>query len=300
MGIKLKWDSQTDQHLDSVEIYRSDKPIDPNSPGTPVATLAGDAVAWEDTNVRVGNTYYYSVAVVKGSNRSFAANQTQGYYSNLGPGPSKVIRGDWLRGYFGEIAPTEWATVTDVTDKIKAQLKSVVGITLAVNTTDIWYKFVYKGKILIIPNRQLITSSNWQNGYNAGFIYGTNDFGKTPTGDAGNVNQLTIIEVSGQRYIARAIRLSDKPFTQYLTDAADFNDSEWKGTYARLRVDPTALTDATIQPRLSDAASINGTGSAHMADTTKLATVSNTAPETLTSAVKTGSINWMVVLELIP
>ncbi|ANZ48735.1 putative virion structural protein [Erwinia phage vB_EamM_ChrisDB] len=300
MGIKLKWDDQADQQLDAIEIYRSDTQIDENNPGTPIVVLGGDAVEWEDDSVRIGNTYYYSIAVVKGSNRSFAANQTQGYYSNLGPGPSKVIRGDWVRGYFGEITPTEWATVTDITDKIKAKLKSVVGITLATNTSDIWYKFVYKGKILLIPNRQLITSSNWQNGYNAGFIYGTDDFGKTPEGDAGNVNQLTVIEVGGYQFIARAIRLSDKPTTEYLTAAADFNDSEWKSTYARLRNDAAALTDPTIQPRVSDLGSINGTGSAHMADATKLATVSNTAPEVLTSAVKTASINWMVVLELIP
>ncbi|ANZ48999.1 putative virion structural protein [Erwinia phage Derbicus] len=300
MGIQLNWDSQTDQNLDAIEIYRSDKPIDENNPGSPIATLAGDAVGYNDTNVRVGNTYYYVIAVVKGGNRSFTANQTQGYYSNLGPGGQVITRGDWVRGYFGEMTTTEWVTVLDVTNKIKDQLKSLTGITLRTDTNNLWYKFVYKGKILFIPSVQMITSTNWQNGYNAGFIYGTDDFGKTPDGDAGNVNQRVVIELGGYQFIARAIRLSDKPTTQYLTDPLDFNDSEWKGTYARLRADAAALTDATIQTRIGDLGSVVGTGSAHMADTTNLATVSNSAPETLTKAVKTASINWMVVLELLP
>ncbi|ANZ50344.1 putative virion structural protein [Erwinia phage vB_EamM_Phobos] len=300
MGITIEWDNQADQQLDAIEVYRSTSPIDENSPGVPIATLSGTDRQYIDNDVRVGNTYYYRVAVKKGENRSFGANQTQGYYSNLGPGPQKVIRGDWVRGFFGEIPPVEWTTVTDVTDKIKAQLKSLTGITLASNTGAIWYKFVYKGKILFLPSLQMIVSNNWQNGYNAGFIYGVDGFGSTPDGDAGAVNQLTVIEVAGQQYIVRAIRLSDKPTSQYLTDPLDFNDSEWKSTYARLRTDNAALTDPTIQPRFNDLGSIVGTGSAHMADATSLATVSNSTPETLTKALKTSSISWMVVLELIP
>lgn len=299
MGITIKWDDQTDQALDAVEIYRSTTKIDENNPGQPIASLPGDAVLYEDTGVLVGNTYHYRVALVKGQNRVFGAEQTQGYYSNLGPGPQKVIRGDWVAGFFGEYLPVDFVTHADVANKIKAAVKNTTGISFSTSTGGNWYKFVYKGKILYIPSVQLLTSNNWQNGYNAGFIYGSDDFGKTPDGDAGNVNQQTIIEINGDQYLVRSIRLSDKPTTHYLTDPVEFFDSEWKATYARLRADGTALTDPTMWPRVNDLSSINGTGSPHMADSASFAAVSNSAPETLTKTAKTSSIGWMVLLELL-
>ncbi len=299
MGITIKWDDQTDQALDAVEIYRSTTKIDENNPGQPIASLPGDAVLYEDTGVLVGNTYHYRVALVKGQNRVFGAEQTQGYYSNLGPGPQKVIRGDWVAGFFGEYLPVDFVTHADVANKIKAAVKNTTGISFSTSTGGNWYKFVYKGKILYIPSVQLLTSTNWTTGYNAGFIFGTDDFGNSPTGVPGAVNQRCIIEIGGLQYIARAIRLSDKPTTQYLTDPLDFNDSEWKGTYARLRADGAAITDATVQPRMNDLSNLNSTGSAHQADTTNYASVAASTPETLGKSLKTSGISWMVVLELL-
>lgn len=298
MGITINWDDQTDQALDVIEVYRSTSPIDINNPGTPIATLAADVRSYEDTGVKVGNTYYYCVAVVKGANRSFGAVQSQGYYANLGPGPQKILRGDWVRGYFGEMSPTEWVTPADVANKIKAAVKSTAGLSFTTSTGSLWYKFVYKGKILFIPNLNLVTSNNWQTAYNAGFIFGTDDFGNSPTGVPGAVNQRCIIEIGGLQYIARAIRLSDKPTTQYLTDQLDFNDSEWKGTYARLRADGAAITDATIQPRVNDLSSINSTGGVHMADANNYAAGNASSPEVLGKASKTSGVSWLVILEL--
>ncbi|ANZ49801.1 putative virion structural protein [Erwinia phage Machina] len=299
MGITINWDDQTDQALDAIEVYRSTSPIDINNPGTPIATLAGTARSYEDTAVKVGNTYYYCVAVKKGGNRSFGAVQTQGYYANLGPGPQRLLRGDWVRGYFGEMSPADWVTPADVANKIKDALKSTTGITFTTSTGSIWFKFIYKGKILFIPNLNLLNSSNWTTGYNAGFIFGTDDFGNSPTGVPGAVNQRCVIEIAGLQYIARAIRLSEKPTTQYLTDQLDFNDSEWKSTYARLRADGLAITDPTVQPRVNDLSSLNSTGSAHMADANNSAAVISSAPETLGKTPKTSGIGWMVVLELL-
>lgn len=299
MGIKLNWDDQSDQALDAIEIYRSLSPIDENSPGTPIATLPGTARSYDDGDVLNGNVYYYRVAVKKGSNRSFGAQQTQGYFANLGPGPQKVIRGDWIRGYFGEIANADWVTPTDVVDKIKAQLRSLTGLTFATNSPT-WYKFIYKGKILFFPSNNLITSGNWQQAYNAGFIYGVDGFGTTPSGAAGAVNQKVVIEIGGYQFLVRAVRLSDKPTTQYLTAAADFNDCEWKGTFARLRADANVMTDPTIQPRFSDAVSIPASACAHLADASSVAVVNTAAPETLAKTALTASLSWMVLLELIP
>ncbi|ANZ48457.1 putative virion structural protein [Erwinia phage vB_EamM_Caitlin] len=298
MGITISWDDQTDQALDAIEVYRSTSPIDINNPGTPLVSLPGDARSYEDNAVKVGNTYYYCVTVKKGENRSFGAVQTQGYYSNLGPGPQKLLRGDWVRGFFGEMSPIDWVTPADVANKIKAALKSTTGISFTTTTGSTWYKFVYKGKILFIPNVNLLTS-NWQNGYNAGFIYGTDDFGDSPTGAPGAVNQRCVIEIGGVQFLARSIRLSDKPVTEYLTDPLDFNDSEWKSTYARLRADGNAITDTAIQPRFNDLSSLNGTSSPHMADVNNVASVNASAPEVLAKTAKTSSTNWMVVLELL-
>ena len=78
MGIKLNWDDQTDQNLDAVEIYRTTTPFDPNNPGTPLATLPGDATSYEDNTVSVGNTYYYTVAVKKGGRSIFRGDTNTG------------------------------------------------------------------------------------------------------------------------------------------------------------------------------------------------------------------------------
>lgn len=299
MGIKLNWDDQSDQALDAIEVYRSLTPIDENSPGTPIATLAGTARSYDDINVLNGNVYYYRVAVVKGSNRSFGAQQTQGYFANLGPGPQKILRGDWVRGYFGEIANADWVTPSDVVDKIKAQLRSLAGLSFTTSSTA-WYKFIYKGKILFFPVNNLITSNNWQSAYNAGFIYGVDGFGETPSGAAGSVNQKVVIEVGGYQFLVRAVKLSDKPTTQYLTAAADFNDGEWKSTFARLRTDANVLTDPTIMPRFSDLTALPASACPHLADASSVAVVNAAAPETLAKTALTASLNWMVLLELIP
>ncbi|QVW55323.1 hypothetical protein pEaSNUABM29_00283 [Erwinia phage pEa_SNUABM_29] len=300
MGITIKWDDQTDQNLDAVEVYRSESPIDENNPGTPIATLAGDVTEYEDNGVRVGNTYYYTVAVVKAGNRSFGANQTQGYYSNLGPGPDKVIRGDWVRGYFGEITPTEWVTPVDVANKIKDQLKNLTGMSFATSTSGTWYKFVYKGKILLACNVALVSANNWTNLYNSGFVFGTDDFGQSPTGEPGAVNQQCIIEIGGYQFIARGIRMSDKPFTEYITAQEDFNNSEWKSTYARLKQDGNALTDPTILPRFNDATSSLASIGAHAYDATNQVGVAAATPEILGKTAKTASQAVLVVLELLP
>ncbi|QVW28676.1 putative virion structural protein [Erwinia phage pEa_SNUABM_8] len=299
MGITIKWDSQADQNLDAIEVYRSTSRIDENNPGTPIATLAATATEYVDNNVRVGNTYYYSVAVVKGANRSFGANQTQGYYSNLGPGPQKVIRGDWVRGYFGEMTPAEWVTPVDVANKIKDQLKSVVGMSFATSTSGTWFKFVYKGKIILVNTTALVSATNWTNMYNAGFIYGTDDFGKTPTGDAGAVNQRCVIEVGGYQFLVRGVRMSDKPFTEYITTQEDFNKSEWKSTYARLKSDSAALTDPTILPRFNDNGTSLASVSAHAFDATNQVSIAAATPEVLGKAAKTGTQPVLVVLELL-
>lgn len=60
MAIKLKW---TDPNLseEGTRIYRSDSPIDPNNLPPPVGTVGPNVTEWEDSDILVGNTYYYRV-----------------------------------------------------------------------------------------------------------------------------------------------------------------------------------------------------------------------------------------------
>lgn len=298
MGIKLNWDDQTDQNLDAVEIYRTTVPFDPNNPGSPLVTLAGDATSYEDNAVNVGNTYYYTVAVKKGDDRSFAATQTQGYYSNLGPGPKTILRGDWTCGYFGEIPNADWVSPVDVVEKIKVVLNSITGLSFTTNSAN-WHKFVYQGKIFFTPSGQLITST-WQNAYNAGFLFGEDGFGELPTGPAGNVNQKKVIEIDGQRYLVRPMRMTNKPTTQYLTTQEDFFDGEWKATFARLRTDANALTDPMIRPRFNDYGSLPYCGGPHLASASATATADSRNVELIATTALTATVNWLIVLELIP
>lgn len=298
MGIRLNWDDQSDQNLDAIEIYRGLSAINPNDPGTPLVSLPGTAIEYEDTTVQNGNTYHYCVAVVKGTDRSFAENQQVGYYANLGPGAAVPLRGDWVRGYFGEIMNADWVTPVEVVDKIKLALKTLTGITFT-TTSDRWYKFIYKGKVFFAPTTQLMAST-WQNAYNAGFLFGEDGVGALPTGAAGAVNQKTVIELGGNQFLVRPIRMTDKPTTQYLTSADDFFDGEWKSTYVRLRADANAITDPMIRPRFCDLTTVPPCAGPHLATATTVASVNGTAVEVIASTAIATSVNWMIVLELIP
>jgi hypothetical protein len=167
MSIRLTWRGDNAAIADNIIIYRDTVPILAEALPAPLATLAGNAVTYDDTDVVRGTLYYYRIAAVKDTNVMLTDNQLHGYFPDSGPGPQKIIRGDWKRGYFGRIAVADFLSITDV--------KTLSGFSTGTFQTDAtltyWLKFVIDGKILFMPGTYMCSNISWKNLYDAGFVY---------------------------------------------------------------------------------------------------------------------------------
>lgn len=115
-----------------------------------------------------------------------------------GPGPQAVVAGDGNLGYYGEVPDTEVLMVTD----LLSQIPELNFGTLA-GTSITWLKFSYQGKIYYIPKQPVIRRMSWNQLYNAGLIYGTDDFGLANTGY--QANQLRIVKSGSYTFKVRTI-----------------------------------------------------------------------------------------------
>ena len=115
-----------------------------------------------------------------------------------GPGPQAVVAGDGNLGYYGEVPDTKVLTVTD----LLSQIPELNFGTLA-GTSITWLKFSYQGKIYYIPKQPVIRQMSWNQLYNAGLIYGTDDFGLANTGY--QANQLRIVKSGSYTFKVRTI-----------------------------------------------------------------------------------------------
>ncbi|AXF51138.1 putative virion structural protein 14 [Salmonella phage SPAsTU] len=293
MGIKLRWNDQSAQQLDAIEIYRSANVIDISNPGAPYKTLAGTAVEFEDTDVRNKELWHYRLAAVKGEERAWGEDQVGGYFSETGPGRDTPLRGTWAAGFMEMLPVADFITGPDLRLKVPA-----LGTWGSAWNPSYWFKMVHNGNIIYVPDSNIVTAT-WNELYNAGLVYGTNDFGKTPLGDAGAVNQRTVIEINGLEYILRLPRISAKPTSEYITGTADMQGSEWKDVISRLN-SSTISNDPSARTRLFDTTSGWITISPHW---TKENTASNVVAannEVLGAGIAIGTrATVMLVLELV-
>lgn len=143
MGAKLAWKNRGTVALDSIEVWRA---TTKTGTMTKVATLAGDALSYEDTTAPLNKVSYYSIVSVKGSGRTGTPPTAIGYFTNTGPGPKNLIMGDWDFGYFGEL--TDMSQIPNFTE-----LGAAMGTTAsaAANLTK-FFKWIINGKIIFIPD----------------------------------------------------------------------------------------------------------------------------------------------------
>lgn len=98
-------------------------------------------------------------------------------YSDSGPGNKTLLFGNEQLGYFGEVTESELIS--------RQELSSLTGfapiLPNAAATGKIWLKFFFKGKIIYIAKMPFASGSSWNDFYNAGLVYGTNDNGKYPS-----------------------------------------------------------------------------------------------------------------------
>lgn len=232
MTIRLSWPSQADKALTGIEIYRKvgwNATLDIYNPGTPLATLAGTATEFvEDVaNLTSKTIYKYWVAAVKGSERLFSQPITQGFYLDTGPGPQTIRRGDWSVGYFGTVTSADFFN----TPEIKLLIPAARG-NLFQYDTAMWYKFVYKGRIIFVPSTRHGSSYTFNDAYAQGMAYGTDDNGAiVPTGRT-PIKQDARITKDGRTYRIRLPWVLD--YDTVNGASGDYNNGEWRNTMGRM------------------------------------------------------------------
>ncbi|QXO09595.1 hypothetical protein pEaSNUABM11_00171 [Erwinia phage pEa_SNUABM_11] len=233
MTIRVSWPSQADKALTSIEIYRKvghSATIDVNNPGTPIATVAGTATQYvEDVaNLTEKTVYTYWVAAVKGTERLFSAPIVQGFYLDTGPGPQKLLMGDWYAGYFGFVSTTDFASRDDIIGASGGLTAAQIAMFNASGFTG-WYKFVFKGRILFFPNKATGYNTIHQT-YNAGLVYGVDGNGSiVPTSGVATA-QNAMFTKNGYRYRVRLPYYTDYD----KTNGTDYDSGEWRNTMARM------------------------------------------------------------------
>ncbi|ANZ48726.1 putative virion structural protein [Erwinia phage vB_EamM_ChrisDB] len=232
MTIRLSWPTQVDKALTGIEIYRKtgwDATIDVYNPGVPLATLAGNATEFVENvaNLTSKTIYKYWVAAVKGTERLFSQPITQGFYLDTGPGPQTLKRGDWYAGYFGTLTNAEFFNTTE----IKQLLPAARG-NLFQYDPQLWYKFVYKGRIIFVPSSRHATGYSFINAYAQGMAYGTDDNGVIVPSGAAATKQDAKISKDGRTYRIRLPYALD--YAAAIGSSGDYNSGEWRNTMGRM------------------------------------------------------------------
>ncbi len=170
MSNKLTW-KNPNTLADSIVIYRSTSKIDKSALPAPLATLAKTEVEYIDTTNLLNVPYYYRIGRVSGLDIALSPNICLQERSELGAGPTTLLRGDFETGYFGSVSAADFFTT--------AELTTAVGLSTAnssiVEANPTWHKFAHNGKIKYLPNKVLRvgTGINFFSLYNLGAAFGT-------------------------------------------------------------------------------------------------------------------------------
>jgi len=229
MSITLSWKQQPRQTLDSIEIYRFADPRATPNPlalGTPLAVLPGDATSYVDNTVANYTTYQYRIVSVKGSDKSMGFPIVQGYFPQTGPGPQELLRGDWYCGYFGTLSNTEFFLSAN-------EFNGLFGNAIWSYSPLLFHKFVFRGKILFIPDTQTAQNTPWRT-YAAGVMYAVEGNGPlVPVGYNGVSQRKTVVK-NGYEYIVRLPLLMEGAYNASWNQPVNYNSGEWYNTMGRL------------------------------------------------------------------
>lgn len=299
MSITLNWPSQSAQGLSAIEVYRDTKRIDVANPGTPLATLLSTAESYVDDTVIENVNYFYSVAAVKGGNRTFSAIRCIPYLAKWGPADTGgyLPKGDMDAALLGWVANTHlpdptalWGLLPDISAFTKG-------------TWGGWWKFIHMGKVMFISDNLGITASYNQLN-NLGLLFGENDPAKLPSWAAASIDHKRVITFGENEYIVRMPKLSPLALSQYVTAPDQTVNSELRDTIARLYLSSTVTGSAknTAKERFGESAGILTSLTQHLASATTAVRMGGTAnqnEEIVTTPLATAvAARW--VLELVP
>jgi hypothetical protein len=243
MSVRLTWPPVNAALADSIKIYRSTTPIPENNLPAAFATLAGNAELWDDTAIARNTVMYYRVGQTRGSEELVSPQLIYGHYPDSGPGPQKLLRGDWNLGYFGFVPIAQFFSASSYLSALN--LSASLGTTQADWVTG-WHKFIHKGKIVYIPNNVVVTNTSWAQLYNAGLVFGMDNTGVAPYPITQNLNVPALVNQNKQvvfgayTFRVRLPNYSNKALDQYVTSDADKVDSEWNQLMTRVGLTTTS------------------------------------------------------------
>lgn len=310
MAVKLNWTNPAD--ASKVTIYRALAPIKHNALPAPLAELGPTDVEYSDATA-VRNTVYHYVVAVERSDGTVRMSQSQshGYFPDTGLGPAGLLRGDFNEGYFGTISSAEFFNSGTLAAAMRLVSPQVDSYFSWANSAPVWDKFALDGKILLIP-RTCIALVQPRHVYYTGFMYGTDDNGKYPSGSSiaslGIANQKRIVERDGYRYRVRTLRGStkdtDQPVDISSPETPDLVNSEYCRTKGRMCRDQYSYSSG--RPRWGmQAASVTTTNVSTGSLTTAVATNNscitrgtNSTVDAFGSYSVSTSLPWAPVLEL--
>lgn len=316
MSIKITW-TPMGGTPDTLKLYWSPTPFTYDSlPGT-VIVFSNTVTEYTDVTVPANTLRYYMVEATKaGANTQYS--QCLAYFNcaNLGPGPTTLIRGDWNMGYFGTITSANLFTISGLRTAASA---TGLGTAPADNTMTLWYKFIYQGKIIYIPNNVCAVNATvtWPMIYNLGLVYGVDGTGETPfdlTATAASpaiptlVNQKKVVTKGTDSFLVRSPKLSTLPTGTNVPDKASCIGSEWWSTMC-LMVTDSMLLPADI-PNLSKwkwgdiaAATWSLAATQHFVGRGNMAVangnMSGNLPRDIVLATASSWVAWVPVLEFI-
>ncbi|QVW55047.1 hypothetical protein pEaSNUABM29_00003 [Erwinia phage pEa_SNUABM_29] len=179
MSFTLRW-TNPNTAATVVNVYRDTKTISVSALPAPLVTLSNGETSYRDTTAVAGQTYFYLLTVTANGKTIASANQQYTVAVKRGVGPMTFIQGDDRLAYLGQVPYAEQPLFSQMPAAFQAMFPGVFPDRIPL------YKFIRNGKVLytVLPGA-FIGSVSWGALYQAGMVYGTDDFG--PTGGHGSL-----------------------------------------------------------------------------------------------------------------
>ena len=223
MNLKLIW---TDLNTVAVtlNIYRSDTPIDTANLPAPVGTITDGSTNWVDTTAERGKYYYYVFETTSTNDRVVSTNYRIQAVPRFGPGPSELKYGDYNYGYFGTVTSSDFINT--------ANLRNAVGFQSGTVTTaaPVWHKYVRNGIIYFVPHTCLAHSVQWTHIYTAGIMFGITGNGPHQNGAVGT-NQRKTVQIGADTYIVRSMKGYSDDVTRIVPSATVNDPTEYSNEW---------------------------------------------------------------------
>ncbi|QVW28666.1 putative virion structural protein [Erwinia phage pEa_SNUABM_8] len=180
MSFTLRW-KNPNVIATVVNIYRDTKDIVVSALPAPIATLTNGETEWKDNTALPGGTYWYLATVT--ANGKTVATSSQKYVIEVkrGIGPMTFLYGDDRLGFLGAVPYEEQWQPGQMPASFLSMFPTLLTDRVAL------YKFSRNGKMLYLLSNvsQFPGFANWASLYQAGLVYGTDDFG--PVGGHGTL-----------------------------------------------------------------------------------------------------------------